>query len=91
MVPWPWLAGGRVSPGEPKQIWWGVEGGAKQTKGVEADQGQGLIGQKRFGPKRAPETDPKLLQSRRLGLTGVRFWRPREPLGLTGVRPFGTI
>ena len=30
---------------------------------LEASQAQGLTGQKGFGPKRAPETYPKLLQS----------------------------
>ena len=41
---------------------------------LEADQGQGLIGQKGFGPKRAPETHPKLLQSNQ-SLSSVCFAR----------------
>ena len=43
-------------------------------KRLEADQGQGLIGQKGFGPKRAPETHPKLLQSNQ-SLPSVCFAR----------------
>ena len=41
---------------------------------LEADHGQGLIGQKGLGPKRAPETHPKLLQSNEF-LRSVAFRR----------------